>query len=179
MPRRFTSKKTAQSRRTNTEDSDESDDSISNSRVEHTSRSQTRRPPGPKSRTQVNTNSPGNSSRRPGPKSRSQVVSAPRSHQRKQTEPKALREIRRLQHSTELLIPKLPFSRLMREIITECSATVNRITPEAFEAIQSASEIYLTQMFEDAYKCTLHRDRATLMVKDIKLAVILRNMSLN
>lgn len=85
-----------------------------------------------------------------------------------------LREITRLQLSTALLIPKLPFARLIREVLMEYRNRNLRITPEALLCLQESSEIYLVQMFEDAYRCTLHRDRVTLMPKDMNLALYLR-----
>uniref|UniRef100_A0A1Q3EWP2 Putative histone H3.3 type 2 n=1 Tax=Culex tarsalis TaxID=7177 RepID=A0A1Q3EWP2_CULTA len=85
-----------------------------------------------------------------------------------------LREITRLQLTTDLLIPKLPFARLIREVLQQYSHRGLRITPEALLCLQESSEIYLVQMFEDAYRCTLHRDRVTLMPKDMNLALYLR-----
>jgi histone H3/H4 len=59
----------------------------------------------------------------------------------------ALREIRRYQKSTELLIPKLPFSRLVREITQEISVSL-RFQSGAMEALQEAAEAYLVNEFE-------------------------------
>lgn len=85
-----------------------------------------------------------------------------------------LREIYKLQSSTHCLIPKLPFSRLIRELLQSNSLTVTRITPPALIALQESSEMYLTHLLADAYRCTLHRSRVTLTVKDIQLARYLR-----
>lgn len=49
-----------------------------------------------------------------------------------------------------------------------------RITPVALAALQESSEAYITQFFEDAYACTLHRGRVTLEVKDMNLLSFLR-----
>lgn len=87
---------------------------------------------------------------------------------------RVLREITRLQLTTDLLIPKLPFARLIREVLQQYSQRNLRITPEALLCLQESSEIYLTQMFEDAYRCTLHRERVTMMPKDMNLALYLR-----
>ncbi|XP_074558175.1 histone H3-like centromeric protein CENH3 [Curcuma longa] len=82
----------------------------------------------------------------------------------------ALREIRRLQKSTKLLIPFAPFARLIREITGFYSREVTRWTPDAMLALQEAAECHLQAMFEDAYLCSIHAKRVTLMQKDIQLA---------
>jgi histone H3 len=81
----------------------------------------------------------------------------------------ALREIRRYQKSTELLIRKLPFQRLVREIMQDY-LTDARISVYAFMAIQEAAEAYLVGLFEDANLCAIHAKRVTIMPKDIQLA---------
>lgn len=86
----------------------------------------------------------------------------------------AMREIHKLQSSTNYLIPKLPFSRLIREILQACSLTVSRITPPALIALQESSEMYITHLLADSYRCTIHRARVTLTAKDIQLARYLR-----
>ena len=60
---------------------------------------------------------------------------------------KALREIRKYQKSTELLMPKLSFSRLVREIASEISTDL-RFQSGALEALQEAAEAYLVNEFE-------------------------------
>ncbi|URE25043.1 histone H3 [Musa troglodytarum] len=82
----------------------------------------------------------------------------------------ALREIRNLQKTWNLLIPFAPFVRLVREITHFYSKEVNRWTPEALIAIQEAAETHMIEMFEDAYLCAIHAKRVTLMQKDIHLA---------
>nr|XP_018685258.1 PREDICTED: histone H3-like centromeric protein cnp1 isoform X3 [Musa acuminata subsp. malaccensis] len=82
----------------------------------------------------------------------------------------ALREIRNLQKTWNLLIPFAPFVRLVREITHFYSKEVNRWTPEALVAIQEAAETHMIEMFEDAYLCAIHAKRVTLMQKDIHLA---------
>ena len=81
----------------------------------------------------------------------------------------ALREIRKFQKSTELLIRKLPFQRLVREIAQDFK-TDCRFQSTAILALQEASEAYLVGLFEDANLCAIHAKRVTLMDKDIKLA---------
>jgi histone H3 len=81
----------------------------------------------------------------------------------------ALREIRKFQSSTELLIPKMAFVRLVREILQGLKADA-RVEGRAVEALQEASEMYLTGLFESANLCACHAKRVTLMCKDITLA---------
>lgn len=82
----------------------------------------------------------------------------------------ALREIRRYQKSTELLIRKLPFQRLVREIMRDLGAGDKRMQSQAVGALQEASESYLVGLFEDTNLCAIHAKRVTIMPKDIQLA---------
>jgi histone H3 len=81
----------------------------------------------------------------------------------------ALREIRRYQKSTELLIRKLPFQRLVREIAQEHKTDL-RFQSTAVAALQEAAEAYLVSLFEDVNLCAIHSKRVTIMVRDIQLA---------
>ena len=81
----------------------------------------------------------------------------------------ALREIRRYQKSTELLIRKLPFQRLVREIAQEFKSDL-RFQGSAVLALQEAAEAYLVGLFEDTNLCAIHAKRVTIMTKDIQLA---------
>ena len=81
----------------------------------------------------------------------------------------ALREIRRYQKSTELLIRKLPFQRLVREIAQDFKTEL-RFQSSAIMALQEASEYYLVGLFEDTNLCAIHAKRVTIMPKDIQLA---------
>ena len=102
----------------------------------------------------------------------------------------ALREIRRYQKSTELLIRKLPFQRLVREIAQDFKRDL-RFQYVAIGAlqvkiivypnhsslsyvIQEASEAYLVGLFEDTNLCAIHAKRVTIMPKDMQLARRLR-----
>lgn len=87
---------------------------------------------------------------------------------------KALREIRKYQMSTELLLRKLPFSRLVREITERISPVPVRFQALAMECLQTAVETYIIQLFEDANLCTLHAKRVTLFPKDVQLALRIR-----
>jgi histone H3/H4 len=78
----------------------------------------------------------------------------------------ALREIRKYQKSTELLIRRLPFQRLVREIAAEYKSDL-RFQQNAISALQEASEAYMVGLFEDSGLCAIHAKRVTLMVKDM------------
>jgi len=81
----------------------------------------------------------------------------------------ALREIRRFQKSTELLIRKLPFQRLVREIAQHIKTEL-RFQGTAVAALQEASEAYLVGLFEDTNLCAIHAKRVTIMARDVQLA---------
>ena len=96
----------------------------------------------------------------------------------------ALREIRKYQKSTSLLIRKLPFQRLVREIAGDIHnpkgkdgkpyypATEGgyRFQSSAIMALQEASEAFLVGLFEDTNLCAIHARRVTIMPKDMQLA---------
>jgi histone H3 len=81
----------------------------------------------------------------------------------------ALREIRKYQKSTELLIRKLPFQRLVREIAQDFKTDL-RFQSSAVIALQEATEAYLVSLFEDSNLAAIHGKRVTIMPKDIQLA---------
>ena len=81
----------------------------------------------------------------------------------------ALREIRKYQKSTELLIRKLPFQRLVREIAQDFKTDL-RFQSSAVLALQEAAEAYLVGLFEDTNLCAIHAKRVTIMPKDVQLA---------
>jgi histone H3 len=85
----------------------------------------------------------------------------------------ALREIRRYQKSTELLIRKLPFQRLVREIAQDFKSDL-RFQSSAIGALQESVEAYLVSLFEDTNLCAIHAKRVTIQSKDIQLARRLR-----
>lgn len=86
----------------------------------------------------------------------------------------ALREIRKLQRTTDLLIRKLPFQRLVREIAQDYKSHI-RFQSHALLALQEAAEAYLVGLFEDTNLCAIHAKRVTIMPKDILLARRLRS----
>jgi len=81
----------------------------------------------------------------------------------------ALREIRRYQASTELLIRRLPFQRLVREIAQDYKADL-RFQSSALNALQEAAEAHLVSVFEDTNLAAVHAKRVTIMPKDMILA---------
>ncbi|KAK0559456.1 histone H3.1, partial [Tilletia horrida] len=92
----------------------------------------------------------------------------------------ALREIRRYQKSTELLIRKMPFQRLVRDILgmnfgyTAPEVPHYRIQSSALAALQEATEAYLVSLFEDTNLAAIHAKRVTIQPKDMILARRLR-----
>ena len=85
----------------------------------------------------------------------------------------ALREIRRYQKTTELLIRKMPFQRLVREIAQDFKTDL-RFQSSSVMALQEASEAYLVGLFEDSNLCAIHAKRVTIMPKDMQLAKRIR-----
>lgn len=84
---------------------------------------------------------------------------------------RALLEIRRYQKSTDLLLRKMPFARLVREICLNLYPDKQHLwTGHALMAIQEAAEAYLVHLFEDGNLCAIHAKRVTIMPKDIYLA---------
>ena len=81
----------------------------------------------------------------------------------------ALREIRKFQKSTELLIRKLPFQRLVRDIAHDLKPDL-RFQSAAIGALQEAAEAYIVGLFEDTNLCAIHAKRVTIMPKDLQLA---------
>ena len=81
----------------------------------------------------------------------------------------ALRQIRKYQKSTDLLIQKAPFLRMVKEIGYEIKSDL-RWQSTAILALQEASEAYLVGLFEDTNLCAIHAKRVTIMPKDIQLA---------
>jgi histone H3 len=81
----------------------------------------------------------------------------------------ALRDIRRYQRSTELLIRKLPFQRLVREVAEVIKPDL-RIQSSALLALQESAESYLTGLFGDTNLCAIHAKRVTILPRDLYLA---------
>merc|ERR1719313_3131369 len=85
----------------------------------------------------------------------------------------ALREIRKYQKSTELLIRKMPFQRLVREVAGDFKSDL-RFQSKGIEALQESTEALMVGTFEDTNLCALHGKRVTIMPRDLRLARQLR-----
>ena len=79
-----------------------------------------------------------------------------------------MRKIRKFQKSTDLLIRKLPFQRLIREIAGQFKSDL-RFQSQTVLALQEAAEAYLVGLFEDTNFCVIHAKRVTIMPKDMQL----------
>ena len=95
----------------------------------------------------------------------------------------ALREIRRYQKSTECLIKRTPFQKLIREISQEyrvCSdgpgtpSIQVQFQSTAIAAPQEAAENFIVGLFEDVNLLAVHAKRVTVMPRDIRLALRIR-----
>ena len=97
----------------------------------------------------------------------------PRKSRRFRPGTQALRQIRKYQRSTELLIRKLPFQRLVREVSQEVSKDLGvdpfRYQSTAILALQEASEDFLVRMFSQCNDICIHGKRVTVQDKDIQL----------
>ena len=90
----------------------------------------------------------------------------------------SLREIRRYQKSTDPLIRRLPFQRLVRELAQDFKGDL-RFQSTALLAKQESAEAWVVGLFEDTNLCAIHAKRVTIMPKDIKLAKRIRNDKMN
>ncbi|CAB4014222.1 histone H3 [Paramuricea clavata] len=92
---------------------------------------------------------------------------------------RALMEIRHLQKTTHLLIRKMPFVRVVRELARKYATgpVELRWQVPALECMQEAAEAFLVRLFEDANLCAIHAKRVTIMPKDIHLARRIRGRS--
>ncbi|CAD6212193.1 unnamed protein product [Miscanthus lutarioriparius] len=77
------------------------------------------------------------------------------------------------QKGTELLIRKMPFQRVVREI-AQLHKSDLRFQSHAILALQEAAEAYLVGLFEDTNLCAIHAKRVTIMPKDVHLATRIR-----
>ncbi|CAD7945839.1 unnamed protein product [Amoebophrya sp. A120] len=86
------------------------------------------------------------------------------------------KEIRKLQKSTDLLIRRAPFQRIVRDTVDalEDGSGKVRFTSQALQALQEATEAYMVGLLEDTNLCALHAKRVTIMPKDMNLARRLR-----
>jgi histone H3 len=106
--------------------------------------------------------------RTPKPCARARIANA-RPRHRYRPSSRVLKDIRKYQKSTELLIRKLAFQRLVREVAQRIKTDL-RFQSSAILAIQEASEAYLVGIFQDTNLCAIHAKRVTILPKDIQLA---------
>ena len=85
----------------------------------------------------------------------------------------ALRELQRYPRTSNLLIGKLPFQRLAREVVSELKTEL-RLEPCAVSALQHAVEDYIVEVFEDCVLCATHAKRVTVTLKDLRLVMRMR-----
>ena len=90
----------------------------------------------------------------------------------------ALREIRKYQSSTETLIPKLSFQRLVKEVMqNEClrrDITMKKIQSPALLALQCATEQYITELFSKSQIAAIHGKCITVQPNDVKIVLDFR-----
>ncbi len=80
----------------------------------------------------------------------------------------ALRQIRKYQKSTDLLIRKISFQRLVREIVQNMHKEL-RFQSTALLALQEGAEAFLVEMFEKVNHIAIFGKRVTVMPRDIQL----------
>ena len=117
-------------------------------------------------------------------KSKAQGKKADETSEKKRAAPKkphrfrpgtvALRDIRKHQKSSDCLaFPKLPFSRLIREIAQDFKDDL-RFEAGVCDLLQLAAEDYLVQICQGANMCAIHAERETVYPKDVQLCRALR-----
>ncbi|XP_038822252.1 histone H3-like centromeric protein A isoform X1 [Salvelinus namaycush] len=111
-----------------------------------------------------------------GPSASAGPAPSPRKKRRFRPGTRALMEIRKYQKSTDLLLRKGPFARLVREVCHTYSRDFMRWQVNALLALQEAAEAFLVLLFSDAYLCTIHAKRVTLFPRDIQLARRIRGV---
>lgn len=99
------------------------------------------------------------------------IVSTPINKPKFRRKSAVLTQIKYFQNYTNLLVSKLPFSRMVREIILNSTrgGESYRFTRTSLLAIQEAFEAFIVSLFEDANHCAVHANRVTLFMKDIDL----------
>ncbi len=80
-----------------------------------------------------------------------------------------MQEIRKYQKTTDFLIRKIPFQRLVREVAQDWKTDL-RFAGNALLALQEAAEAFLVGLFEDTVLLAIHAKRVTIFAKDMMLA---------
>lgn len=86
----------------------------------------------------------------------------------------ALREIRKYQQRVDLILPKLSFARVVREITQGINKSTFAFQSAALTALQEAAEAYLCHLFEDTQLLAIHARRVTIMPRDMQLSIKIR-----
>ena len=81
----------------------------------------------------------------------------------------ALREIKKYQKTVDMMLPRAPFQRLVRNICSDLDHEL-RFQSQALTALQEAAEAYIVGVFEDTNLCAIHAKRSTILKKDMELA---------
>ncbi|XP_077549904.1 uncharacterized protein LOC144163006 isoform X1 [Haemaphysalis longicornis] len=84
---------------------------------------------------------------------------------------RARREIARLQNSTKLLIPRLPFARLVREILWLVTGEHYLMQVLALQVLQEAAEAVIVAVLEGSNSLATHAKRVTVMHRDVAALV--------
>ena len=94
----------------------------------------------------------------------------------------ALREIRKYQRTTDLMIQKKPFYRLVKEIGNNVMGKIGiqkakgmRYTKASLDTTQEIVESWMTTVLEDAQMVALHGRRVKVQVKDLMLVMRMRH----
>jgi histone H3 len=88
----------------------------------------------------------------------------------------ALREIRKFQKTTNLLIRKAPFQRLVRELAQKIGKSDLQMQSTAVLALQEAAEYFMNDVFSNTNLCAMHGKRVTIKVKDMVLACCIQDI---
>lgn len=86
---------------------------------------------------------------------------------------RALQEIKRLQSSTVTLIPRLPFARVVRELLFCVAGEDFRMQKLALKALHEASEAIIVTLLEGANILAHHARRVTLMNRDLDMFLVI------
>ncbi len=88
----------------------------------------------------------------------------------------AIMEILKFQKTTNLLIRKTPFQRLVREVALKFGKSDLRMQSTAVLALQEAAEYFMVDVFSNTNSCTMHGKRVTIMVKNMVLACCIQGI---
>lgn len=83
----------------------------------------------------------------------------------------SIHDVQRLQETNRLIVPRLPFARIVRDITHKIVGPSSgyRYTVDALETLQFIAEHYLTAIFSNASIVAAHARRVTVMQKDFDL----------